>query len=54
MDFFPYAYQAVLTPILAIIYAITGFAIFKEKGNLNEDKENPEEKPFMQKKISNE
>ncbi|MGE7687377.1 Na+/H+ antiporter NhaC [Peribacillus simplex] len=53
LDFFPYAYQAVLTPILAIIYAITGFAIFKEKGNVNEDKEHLEEKSFMQKRISN-
>ena len=33
MDYVPYTYLAWLCPIFAIIYALTGFAVFKEKSD---------------------
>lgn len=32
IDYIPYTFFAILCPIFAVIYAITGFAIFKEEG----------------------
>lgn len=34
IEYIPYAYLAILCPLFALLYAITGFAIFKEEENV--------------------
>ena len=38
-EYFPYCFQAYITPVFAIVYAITGFGTFKEE-NITEPAEN--------------
>ncbi len=33
VEYMPYAYMAILCPLIAVLYAWTGFAIFKEEGD---------------------